>query len=238
MSVTARIRRSGNVLDRLGADIAAGRLEAGQTIPTETELMELYSVGRSSVREAVSTLAGLGMVTTAPRRGTTVTIRSEWNTLSRDVLRWLMDSKVMTPGILEAIDEARRVFEPASAALVAKRATRLQIIDIETAYARMEDAALRGDAEAAVLADREFHLAILKATGNPILQAFDSAIDSILGVLFGVTANHMENFRANLSNHLAVLEAIRLRDPAAAERAMLDTIQFTTAKMKVAKLIE
>ena len=238
MSVTARIRRSGNVLDRLGADIAAGRLEAGQTIPTETELMELYSVGRSSVREAVSTLAGLGMVTTAPRRGTTVTNRSEWNTLSRDVLRWLMGSKVMTPGILEAIDEARRVFEPASAALVAKRATRLQIIDIETAYARMEDAALRGDAEAAVLADREFHLAILKATGNPILQAFDSAIDSILGVLFGVTANHMENFRANLSNHLAVLEAIRLRDPTAAERAMLDTIQFTTEKMKVAKLIE
>ncbi|RYG98100.1 MAG: FadR family transcriptional regulator, partial [Alphaproteobacteria bacterium] len=87
-------------------------------------------------------------------------------------------------------------------------------------------------------ADREFHLAILKATGNPILQAFDSAIDSILGVLFGVTANHMENFRANLSNHLAVLEAIRLRDPTAAERAMLDTIQFTTEKMKVAKLIE
>lgn len=238
MSGAARIRRSDNVLDRLGADIAAGRLDAGQTIPTETELMELYGVGRSSVREAVSTLAGLGMVTTAPRRGTTVTDRSQWNTLSRDVLRWLMDSKVMTPGILEAIDEARRVFEPASAGLVARRATRLQVIDIETAYAKMEDAALRGDAEAAILADREFHLAILKATGNPILQAFDSAIDSILGVLFGVTANHMENFRANLSNHLAVLEAIRRRDATGAERAMLDTIQFTTEKMKVAKLIE
>jgi GntR family galactonate operon transcriptional repressor len=231
-------RRSDDVLDYLGSDIASGRLDVGHTIPTETELMEAYKVGRSSVREAISRLVGLGMVTSAPRRGTIVSERSNWNTLSRDVLRWLMESKKSMPGILEAIDEARRIFEPASAALVARRATRLQVIAIETAYAAMEGAAEQGNPEAAIIADRAFHLSILEATGNPILEAFDTALDSILGLLFGVTANHMENFRANLGNHLSVLEAIRRGDEASAENAMLDTINFTTRKMREAKLIE
>jgi GntR family galactonate operon transcriptional repressor len=238
VSGKARVRRSDSVLEQLGSDIAAGHFEAGQPVPTEVELMETYQVGRSTVREAISALVSHGMLQATPRRGTVVTERAQWNTLNRDVLRWLMDSKTQMPGILEAIDEARRIFEPASAALVARRATRRQQIEIETAYAKMEDAAEQGDAEAAILADREFHFAILKATGNPILEAFDTALDSVLGLLFSVTANHMENFRANLGNHLAVLEAIRGRDPEAAERAMLETIDFTTNKMKRANLIE
>ncbi len=237
MSGRPRIKRSDSVLDALGSDIVLGRFEVGKPIPTEPELMEVYQVGRSTIREATSALIGLGMLQASPRRGTIVTDRTRWNTLNRDVLRWLMDSKAQMPGILQSIDEARRVFEPASAALVAKRATRRQVIEIESAYAKMEEAAEKGDATSAILADREFHFAILKATNNPILEAFDTALDSVLGLLFSVTANHMENFRANLGNHLAVLEAIRAKDPEAAERAMSETINFTTTKMKDAKLI-
>ncbi len=225
------------VLDRIGADIAAGRLAEGSVIPTEPELMASFGVGRSSIREAIRTLAGLGMVETAPRRGTTVTPRAEWNMLSREVMRWIMAGKTHNGALLSAIDEARLIFEPGAAALVARRATRMQIIAIETAYARMEEAAQKGDPEGAILADRQFHLSILQATGNPILEAFDTALDAVLGALFSVTANHMNNFRANLVNHLAVLEAIRRGDSAAAQAAMTLTIGFTTEKMKDAGLI-
>lgn len=225
------------VLDCIGADIAAGRLAEGSVIPTEPELMARYGVGRSSIREAIRTLSGLGMVETAPRRGTTVTSRMQWNMLSREVMRWIMAGQTHTQDLLAAIDEARLIFEPSAAALVATRATRMQIIAIETAYARMEEAANRSDPDGAILADREFHLALLQATGNPILQAFDAAIDAVLGALFSVTANHMDNFRANLVNHLAVLEAIRRGDADGARVAMTTTIGFTTSKMKDAGLI-
>lgn len=236
-SILVKEKRADSVLDSLGADIAADRFPEGEAIPTEPELMVLYDVGRSSIREAIRTLSSHGMVETAPRRGTTVTPRTRWNMLSREVMGWVMAGKNHTADLLGAIDEARMIFEPSAAALVASRATRMQVIAIETAYARMEEAAATGDPEAAILADRAFHLAILQATGNPILEAFDAAIDAVLGVLFSVTANHMENFRANLSNHLAVLEAIRRGDPAAARDAMTATIGFTTVKMKDAGLI-
>ncbi|WP_188717248.1 FadR/GntR family transcriptional regulator [Paracoccus acridae] len=227
-----------SVLDSIGLAIASGKYPEGASIPTEPELMEAFGVGRSSVREAIRSLVALGMVETAPRRGTVVNPKSKWSMLSRETMRWIMAGKVHQTELLGAIDEARLIFEPSSAALVARRATRMQIIGIETAFARMEDAAERGDAEAAVSADRQFHLAILQATGNPILEAFDAALDSVLGVLFSVTANHMENFRANLSNHLAVVEAIRRHDPEGAFKAMTDTIGFTTTRMKDAGLIE
>jgi len=226
-----------SVLEHLGMEIARGTFPVGAALPTEPELMEALGVGRSSVREAVRALSSRGMVDTAPRRGTVVAPREHWNTLNREVMRWMMSSPEGAPELLKAIDEARRIFEPASAALVAQKADRLQVIAIETAFALMEDAAARGDTEAAIQADRQFHLQILRATNNPILEAFDSALDAVLGILFGVTANHMENFRANLANHLAVLEAIRRKDPQGAERAMLDTIEFTTRKMQETRLI-
>lgn len=238
MDELTRIRSADPVLDAIGQAIASGEYAEGSAIPTEPELMELHGVGRSSIREATRALVSLGMVETAPRRGTVVNPRARWNMLSRNTMRWVMAAKAHQHDLLRAIDEARLIFEPSSAALVARRATRMQIITIETAYAKMEDAAERGDAEAAVLADREFHLTILQATENPILEAFDSAIDAVLGVLFSVTANHMENFRENLGNHLAVVEAIRQHDPEEAFAAMTRTIGFTTGKMKDAGLID
>ncbi|MFT4162433.1 FadR/GntR family transcriptional regulator [Shinella sp.] len=233
----AREKRADEVLDWLGTAIARGDYPVGQTIPTEPELMELCDVGRSTVREAIRVLGSLGVVETALRRGTVVTERARWNVLNRDVLRWVMASRGHAADLMSAINEARLVFEPAAAALVAERADRMQTIAIETAFARMEAAAAAGDTKAAITADRAFHLAILSATGNPILEAFDSAIDGILGILFSVAANHMENYRANLSNHLAIIEAIRQRDAEAARAAMTATITFTTRRMKEAGLV-
>lgn len=232
-----REKLSDEVLERLGTDIAAGIYSPGHAIPIETDLMTAFSVGRSSVREAIRTLTSLGMVETGPRRGTSVAARSSWNMLNRDVMRWIMAGGRHSSELLAAIDEARMIFEPSAAALVARRAGRLQILAIEAAFARMEEAAAAGDPEAAIQADRAFHVAILRATGNPILEAFDTALDAVLGLLFSVTANHMENYRANLASHHAVLEAIRARDPGAAQQAMLTMIGFTSDRMKEAGLI-
>ena len=70
----AREKRADEVLDWLGTAIARGDYPVGQTIPTEPELMELCDVGRSTVREAIRVLGSLGVVETALRRGTVVTV--------------------------------------------------------------------------------------------------------------------------------------------------------------------
>lgn len=60
------------IRDRIAQDIAAGELEPGARLPTETELCRLFSAGRHSVRRAVSALAIEGKLRVEQGRGTFV----------------------------------------------------------------------------------------------------------------------------------------------------------------------
>ncbi|GAA1527128.1 FadR/GntR family transcriptional regulator [Nocardioides humi] len=64
--------RARETVRRLQADITSGRWPVNGKIPTEAELAAELGVGRSTVREAVRSLAHLGMLEPAPGRGTFV----------------------------------------------------------------------------------------------------------------------------------------------------------------------
>ncbi len=227
------------VLELLGRRIVSGHYPEGATLPVEAELIRELSVSRTTLREAMKTLVTLGLIEVRTRHGTSVRPRRHWSLLSRDVLRWMTPDDGVNIELSTAVDEAREVFEPAAAALAAQRAERRQITRIRLAYDEMELAAERGDATAAIQADKNFHLAILAATGNPILEAFDTAIEAVLGLLFKAAIHvHMDSFRENLGNHLRVLEAIEQGNPDAARQAMLDMIHFTRRSLERHHLIK
>lgn len=50
------------VAEQLQRKIAVGEWDVGTKIPTEPELMKLFGVGRSTVREAVSVLVHAGLL--------------------------------------------------------------------------------------------------------------------------------------------------------------------------------
>ncbi|SDI74319.1 FadR/GntR family transcriptional regulator [Alloyangia pacifica] len=224
----ARPAKASEALDTLGRRIVTGEYTVGETLPVEASLMDDLGVSRTTLRESIRTLVALGLVEVRTRIGTRVLPRKHWNLLNRDVLRWMMPLDGFNVELMGSIDEAREVFEPAAAAFAAERASRSAVTSIRVAYDKMAAAAESGDVVAAIRADREFHLAILSSTGNPIIEAFDTALDAVLGQLFRVAIEmHMENFRNNLINHRNVLDAIERKDAAAARQAMLDTIWFT-----------
>lgn len=228
-SAPARPAKASELLELLGRRIVSGEYAVGSTLPVEAELIRELGISRTTLREAIKTLVALGMIEVRTRHGTSVRPRRDWSLLSRDVLRWMMMPEAgFNVELSSAIDEAREVFEPAGAALAAARANRRQITRIRLAYEAMELAAERDDVAAAIQADKDFHLAILAATGNPILEAFDNAIDAVLGLLFKAAIEvHMDSFRKNLANHLRVLEAIERHEPEQARQAMLDMIVLT-----------
>jgi GntR family transcriptional regulator, galactonate operon transcriptional repressor len=225
---SARPAKVSEVLDRLGRRIATGQVQEGQSLPVEADLVEEFGVSRTTLREAIRTLVALGMIEVRTRHGTRVRPRGDWNILNRDVLLWMTSGEGVDAELCAAIDEARELIEPGAAAMAASRASSRDIAAIHRAYADMAIAADLEDVDAAIMADRAFHLAILTATKNPILGAFDSALDAVLGLLFEVaTETHFENFRNNLVNHRHVLEAIERGDPSGASAAMRETILAT-----------
>ncbi|MFJ4964404.1 GntR family transcriptional regulator [Streptomyces sp. NPDC088729] len=60
------------VLDALRADIASGKLRAGDRIPSEADLCERHQVARETARRAVRVLRERGVVRTEWGRGSFV----------------------------------------------------------------------------------------------------------------------------------------------------------------------
>ena len=222
----------GIVLQTLGQEISQGVFEPGSRLPSEPELEVRFGASRSVIREAVKTLSAKGLVVVGPRHGTRVRPRGDWSMLDRDVLQWLTSATQADPELSKAIDEVRAIIEPAASAMAAERASLKDIARIRTAFEAMQQAAVTGEIATAIQADKDFHLAILLATHNPILMAFDTAIDSILGVLFHTAVNHLDNFKANLPRHGDVLEAIERKSPSEASAAMTAVIEFTRENMR------
>ncbi|WP_349631051.1 FadR/GntR family transcriptional regulator [Bradyrhizobium jicamae] len=220
--------RIGSVLATLGREIAQDIIPAKTALPPEPDLEARFGVGRGVVREAIKTLAAKGLVSVRPRHGTHVLPRHEWSLLDRDVLSWLVGKDEPDRNLLLAIQEVRSIIEPAAAALAAQRATRNDRWRINAALSAMETA---NDQASALAADKAFHLAILDATHNPVLQGFRGAIDTILGTVFLVAVGSANWFKENLPNHVAAARAIESGDAEKARIAMERVLGYTKFKL-------
>src|SRR5262249_25688147 len=148
-------------------------------------------------------LAAKGLVESRPKTGTRVRPRDAWNLLDPDVLAWQQDAAVgaVNDALLRNLTEVRRIIEPAAAELAASRADSPEIAELEEAFRQMEQtASLRGsiDVEAFVQADMRFHLAILKACRNDLLERMSRAVYSALLVSFRSTSRVPGQARAAL----------------------------------------
>ena len=173
-----------SVVDILGQRIAAGQYVEGETLPVEQDLADSLSVGRNALREAVKVLSGKGLISTAPRSGTKIRPKDEWNMLDPDVLSWHADPETATPEFLLALLEIRRIIEPKAAELAASRATREDVAAILSAYDDMQK--YQDDPDRRVVADIQLHTAILEASHNAFISHFKHAVATYLKAHFKI----------------------------------------------------
>lgn len=168
-------KRSDQVREQLETLIRDGSLQPGQKLPTEHQLMQMFGVGRSSVRAAVQSLLGVGLVEIRPGTGAFVRQLS-----ADDVAHVVTGHLALAQSAALHLMEARVMVEVTSARLAAKRRTPADLRAMELALNRYREANNAGDMDAFVAADIDFHSAIVKATHNTILSIM---LDSIAGIL-------------------------------------------------------
>jgi DNA-binding FadR family transcriptional regulator len=226
------------LLDQVGRAIVTGAYDS-QSFPTEAEIAKLHGVSRSVTREALKMLAAKGLLTAAPRRGTTVMPPSVWNLFDRDVLRWILERR-FSMDLLRQFSQLRAAIEPGAAALAAEEADDLAIARIAGAYEWMERSVIAG--EDGLDADIAFHIAILRASGNPFFFQFRGVVETALRYSLGFSSQGHE---PSLDTHRAVLDAIRQRDAIRARTTMeavvfelMDAITVGAVAEPVRKLAE
>lgn len=140
----------------------------GDRIDTEVQLAKRFAVSRARIREATTTLCQLGVLESRPRRGTII---KSFDPLATGEHLGFHFAVVGLPAADSR--EARLIIERAILPLAVRRITPAGLEELKTAIRRME--AATNDREV-YNADRDFHLALLRACGNQTLQAFSQVI--------------------------------------------------------------
>jgi GntR family transcriptional repressor for pyruvate dehydrogenase complex len=209
---------TGEVVDRIAAEIGSGRIPPGSRLPTEQALVAALGVSRTVVREAVAALRAEGMVVT--RQGAGAFVAAD---RSRVPFRIDPDGLSSIDDVLRVM-ELRAAIEIQAATLAAERVTRAGLLRIEEALGALESAISRG--EAAVKEDFALHRAISLATGNPRFVEFLEFLGrhviprQSIRVSLNTPAEQRRYLARIQHEHRKICAAIRQRDPASARRAM------------------
>lgn len=206
-------------VEALARRILEGEFQPGDHFPSEAVLRAEMNLSRSSLREAVRVLNTKGLVSSRPRAGTIVRPQEEWNMLDGDLLTWSMSGKPSAQLVLSLI-EARQAIEPAAARLAAMRASEADIAPLEVAFADMEKFKACGDFKSFNNADIDFHVALLRASGNVVFIQLANTIGAALAYSFRVTVANAREPGASLANHGEVISLIKARDANGARNAM------------------
>lgn len=201
------------IVDRLVSHILGEGLKPGYKLPPERELMKRFSVGRSTLREAIKMLSAAGIVEVLKGKGMFVG-RGETSVLTKPLSWGLLMSSRNTREVMES----RRVIEVELAGLAAKRAPEEAIEAIGEQLSAMQGAL--DDVDAYSRHDVEFHLMVARAADNRVLCQVLNTVQSILRVLIREVVSVPERPVGSLSEHLPIYEAIRARDAKGARQAM------------------
>lgn len=207
---------------RIVRDIAERTQQAGERLPAEKEMLELYDVGRGTLREALRILELQGVLRIRPGPGGGPVIASPDSRHLASTLALLMQF-AETP--FRAVIEARLHIEPITAALCAERASPELVADIRKS---VDDMAANVKEPSIFLDEnRKFHDLVAWGSGNPLFGYFINSLHWITdGTVLGV--DYPKKFREIvLDAHEAICKGIEAADPEAARAAMYDHMANT-----------
>jgi DNA-binding FadR family transcriptional regulator len=206
------------IVDKLASLIATGVLQIGDELPSERDLAMALSVSRETVRGAVQTLAGRGIVETSQGARTCV--------VSTDVGR--VHGGFTGPGAInryeiDAVHAARLLVERA---VVAEAALRID----DEGLARLDallavQASTMDDPIRFLISDREFHGTIYRASQNPLLCDFVIDLYTYMLEQRRSAVSQPGAIRRSYEDHKAIVRALRAHDPAATAAAFGEHIE-------------
>jgi DNA-binding GntR family transcriptional regulator len=199
------------VLDELRDAILHGEYAPRQRL-IETELMQRYRTTRFVLRNALTRLAADGLVELQPNRGARV--------------------REITAAEAIEITEIRRAVESLVAARAAQRVTDEGIAELGALAEAMTAAVAQMDMLRYSELNAELHATVRRIADH-------GAAAKIIAQMHGQLVRHQFRLAlmpgrpsVSLPEHLAIIDAIRARNPAAAEQAMsahLDSVLKTLA---------
>lgn len=208
---TAHKLLGAQVEDALMTYILETPVPVGEKLPNEFELGQMFQAGRSTIREAVKTLATKGILEV--RRGDGTYVKSH-RTLAEDPLGLsrLEDQYKLA---LELLD-VRLILEPEIAASAAANATPQDKAELKALCDEVERICLAGGDH--IPKDIAFHTCIARCSRNRVMEMLIPIINTAVMTFASLT--HRTLRRETIQTHRAITDAILEGDAVGARCAM------------------
>ena len=209
------------IAEQIGLMISEGYLKPGDRLPTEPELMKQFGVGRSTLREALKSLAIAGIIES--RQGAGTYISTTYTNFLNNRLNWTM---MLSERELGHVTEVRYGLEGQTAALAAERATPEQIENLSQTLSKLDENLKTPDMAAEY--DLIFHLKIAEASNNPLLLNLISSVRELIRSYIIFSYSDPDRPDESEGQHQDILEAIHAGQPQKARQAMFDHLDYSS----------
>jgi DNA-binding FadR family transcriptional regulator len=209
----------------LATDVVSGRLGPGEQFPSADQIVERFGVSRTVAREALQTLSMLGLVRVQHGKRTEVLPAEDWNVLSPVVQEALRRENRLEP-VWRDLYEFRRLIEPRAAAWMAERGSDRDLVQLNGLAAEMRTLAEgQVDLSRFMAADQAFHRLIARSGANSVLSAVSRSFWRAVSLLWLESKLDAQQIQEVVQQHQRIAEAITVRDPDAAAKAMEDHLR-------------
>jgi GntR family transcriptional repressor for pyruvate dehydrogenase complex len=187
--------------------IEDGELVAGEALVAQRQLARELNVSRATLREALSILATVGLVSIEPGRGTFV---RDPNTVaeSGSAMSWRFSARYSPAEVYQV----RYIVESQAAQLAATTLTAPEIGLLKDNLQAFRTAAQQFDVEAFAQVDFEFHAMIMRFSRNRLLSDIHHSYANVL-----IESTRLPITREKLwdpvAEHERIVEALVMNDP-------------------------
>ncbi|MEH7886413.1 FadR/GntR family transcriptional regulator [Bacillus sp. JJ1609] len=217
---------SESVTEQIEKMIEVGKFLPGEKLPSVRELCEMFGVGRSAVRDAITTLKGKGAVTVKQGEGTYICKFDSGRLFNNHLL--LPSSKDISQ-----LFQVRKLLEPGIAEIAAENRSEKDL--------KLMEGLLYGSGDNSWEADFNFHLAIAKAAGNEILvQLLEFISASMKKTMIGFHQCIEEDrkvFEEITRQHSQIFRMIQNKESAQAKQMMEEHLEYVEDLLKTSSVL-
>ena len=214
---------------QLAAEIEARRWRPGEKLPSEAELCKAFSVGRSTLREALKSLSFIGLIRMRAGEGSYVA-EDRSKSMERPIL--LSKGVLNTEKRVNDFCEARLLIETEIAGLCAQRATVQDFRNLESIVRDMKTS-MEGGGKGFSELDLRFHIEIAAASRNEVLIELLMHVRGSLEELIAKSLHLPAGIDLAYSHHRALLDVLKQRNASKARKAMRNHLRAFQRGYKV-----
>ena len=214
---------SKQVEQKIETVIREKKILTGEKLPTENELCTLFGVSRTALREALRMLAARGLITI--RKGSGIYVNDYTAKHVTKPMSIYLELNFNKAYVLHLM-EVRQILEPDIARMAAANRTTEDISNLKKLMekfikCRSDDFQREGNL------DKEFHLLLANASGNPIIPVMVQPIFELMPKIRTLVYAHVDHAKSTaVELHERILQNVEDQNEAGAFNAMTEHLKM------------